>query len=141
MNTEVISNNQPHKVTLAEGSTVAKGKSAISGEVTVHRTLESEKSKVPEESQTPDRFSGDVDNIKTTKSTVGIPAELQKMALPSAKLGKELGKDYLKESALVAQKTKDLSGTVDSQDMNFPARLIHLKIENDKVRKEIESLE
>jgi len=138
MSDEIIRSNQPHKVTLAEGSLVAKGHTASEGDVTIHRTLAAEKSTIQEEIKAPERFSGAPDEIKSAKTKIDIPAAMQKVALLSAQLGKTITPQVLASSDVRAIKAQDPTANVDQEDMNFPARLIHLKIENDKVRKLIE---
>ncbi len=125
---QFVRNQEPHEVSLSEGSRVAKGKSFDAGAPVVRQLIvdsesldiaqafDDRKVKLPEPISTPPLNEANL-IVEIVAVVEGNP--------PNAKL---------------ALPTKAAIAVVETE-MNFPARLIHLKIENDRVRTELDSLE
>ena len=127
---QFIRNKNPHEVSMPEGSRVAASKSAEVGSPTVRQVLSepdvgvvesfSESSRVePPPSITP----------KVLNDVILARPKLDSMLLPDAQEGL---------NQLLPTENLDLD---PEPEMNFPARLIYLKLENDKVRSELDTLE
>lgn len=126
---QFIRNKDPHQVTMPEGSHVATSKTADVGGPSVRNTL------IDEQVQS----SEAIDPLLNL--TYEIPNPVKQLG--ELKLGQ---KDDLPKLAKASEAVKIESEPTFSveyfeAEMNFPARLIHLKIENEKVKSEIDELD
>jgi hypothetical protein len=124
---QFIRSKVPHEVSMPEGSQVAKSKSADVGSPTIRQVLVETDTHAPEEI-TEDSLviSPTIETKVLNDVTLNIKAPEAPQNLPQPE------KSYAKELS-------DLVG--DEPEMNFPARLINLKIENDKVKVQLDRLE
>lgn len=124
-----IRNKEPHQVSMPEGSRVAASKSADVGGPSVRNTLVNDEQIISEEIDPLLNLSVDLPEVvretaefylqhKESISDVASSASLPKYVSPPS-----FSAEYIET------------------EMNFPARLIHLKIENDKVKNEMIELE
>jgi hypothetical protein len=139
---EFFPSNAPHHVEMPEGSNVAKSKSAQVGtdirrvakdENIVEEALEI----APEHTILLQSASATATNIiklapqeKKELKTVAIPS-----SAPAAKA--EAGADARVRTAFVEADFE----TEEMVEMDFPARVIQLKIENDAIREELKALD
>jgi hypothetical protein len=138
---EFFPSHAPHHVEMPEGSNVAKSKSAQVGNdirrVAKDETIADEELKIAAENMIAVKDAAAVSNIvklppKGTKElkTIGI-----KTSEPDAKAGTALGLSS-DEDVLEAE-----FETEEMVEMDFPARVIQLKIENDAIREELKALD
>ena len=135
---QFIPSGMPHSVEMPEGSHVAKSKSGKAG-TEVRRTEQ-------------DHFAHDQEivvdanqvlltNTAVTDNLVKVPRsdniERASKALKPGSVAKG------RKSAATADPQSPEQPVYDTEmpEMNFPARLIHLKVENDAVRAQLESLQ
>lgn len=126
---QFIRNKDPHQVSMPEGSRVAISKSADVGGPTVRNTHIDDELLITEEVdpllnlsfQLPELVKNPVDfNFKSKDELLTAP-EIEEVV--SIEIQPSFSAEYIEA------------------EMNFPARLIHLKIENDKVKDELDKLE
>jgi len=126
---QFIRNKDPHQVSMPEGSRVAASKSADVGGPTVRNTNVDDELLISEEVdpllnlsfQLPELVKNPVDfNLKSKDELLTAP-EIEEVV--STEIQPSFSAEYIEA------------------EMNFPARLIHLKIENDKVKDELDELE
>ena len=139
---EFFPSHAPHHVEMPEGSNVAKSKSAHVGtdirRVAKDENIAEEDLEIaPENTILLQSASAAANNIvklppqeKKELKTVAI-----KSAAPPAKAG-----DASEASAREAQIEAEFE-TEEMVEMDFPARVIQLKIENDKIREELKALD
>lgn len=126
--TQFIRSTEPHEVNLPEGSHVAKSRSADAGEPVVRQLIvESEPLEIVQ--VLADR------RVDLPPPISGLPladATLKVAAIedPGAASVRPADEQWARSEASVLEPATD-----------FPARLIHLKIENNKVRGELDGLE
>jgi hypothetical protein len=139
---QFIPSSIPHSVEMTEGSHVAKSRSGQAG-TEVRRTEQ-------------DRFAQDqeieVEAHQVIMATTAAASE-NKIKLPPRdnieRASKPLRASSMSESASRMKSAPSVSGDANQRtvydtempEMNFPARLIHLKLENDAVRSQLESLQ
>ena len=139
---EFFPSHAPHKVEMPEGSNVAKSKSAQVGtdirRVDKHEQIEGEDLEVHP------------DNTILLQSSAGAASNMVKLQ-PQEK--KELKTVEIKSSKDPANATTNAAAanapsnaiaefeTEEMVEMDFPARVIQLKIENDKIREELKALD
>ena len=135
---QFIPSGMPHSVEMPEGSHVAKSKSGKAG-TEVRRTEQ-------------DHFAQDQDievdanqvlltNTAVTDNLAKVPRRenIERAAKPLIPGG---GTKVRKAAATAgAKSTERVVYDTEMLEMNFPARLIHLKVENDAVRAQLESLQ
>ena len=122
----VISSGAAHEVSVAPGSSVARSHVAVPRETVIRQNAVVE----PEYLDLGDPPERDTLAIGKPK-----PAEPEKEA--PAPLGNR-GRLFTAEPTAPASVAEDEEM---APEMNFPARLIHLKVENDAVRAQLESLQ
>jgi hypothetical protein len=127
-----IPSSEPFKVSMPEGSTVARSQSANVGD-DVRRVLAD------------DEFVNVEDNVEEHSLRLQSSGGVKVANL--AKLGSGVGNAskkplFTKSSPQVAASTADSKEEerLALLEMDFPARVVHLKIENDTVRKQINEL-
>jgi len=124
---ELIRSGAPHEVSVAPGSTVAKSRSASPRETVIRQNVAGEPEYV------------DVgDPVERNTVAVGKPA-LDAQAASDAALVSNRGRLFTAEPIKPPPAEED-AGEI-APEMNFPARLIHLKIENEKMRSVLDGLE
>ena len=124
---ELIRSGAPHEVSVAPGSTVAKSRSASPRETVIRQNVAGE----PE-------YVDVVDPVERDTLAIGKPR-------PDATHASEAAAVTNRGRLFTAEPIKpppvdDEPGEI-APEMNFPARLIHLKIENDKMRSMLDGLE
>lgn len=135
---QFIPSGMPHSVEMPEGSRVAKSKSGKAG-TEVRRTEQ-------------DHFAQDQDiavdanqvlltNTAVTDNLAKVPRSenIERAAKPLTPGGGTKGRKAAATTG--AQSTERVVYDTEMPEMNFPARLIHLKVENDAVRAQLESLQ
>ena len=168
----IIKTNQPHSVTMPEGTNVAVGKKGEEGTPAVRKVLADPDEHVVEHlvmdggvsksidqnvsvnaqdpnykgyqsaAEMPDRF---VSNEKSA----GIPPPARK-SIDVTKLDsnlkpqeKAVGADAIESKAATNEVAAEISKPVyaEEPEMDFPARVINIKIENDQLRVRLDKLE
>jgi glutaredoxin-related protein len=124
-----IRNKEPHQVSMPEGSRVAASKSADVGGPSVRNTLLDEEHIVAEE----------IDPLLNL--SVELPEVVRKIAEIDLQKKNIISQVSIAENLPRYVSQPSFSTEYIEAEMNFPARLIHLKIENDKVKSEILELE
>ena len=133
---QFIPSGMPHSVEMPEGSRVAKSKSGSAG-TEVRRTEQ-------------DHFAHDQE-IAVDANQIHLQAN-NAVADNLVKIPRsdniERGSKALKPASAAKQRNSADTQTpeqvvydTEMPEMNFPARLIHLKVENDAVRAQLESLQ
>ena len=168
----IIKSNQPHSVTMPEGTNVAVGKKGEEGTPAVRKVLADPDAHVVEHlvmdggvsktidqnvsvnaqdpnykgyqsaAEMPDRF---VSNEKSadipppTRKSVDI-TKLDSILKPQ---DKAVGADANESKAVTNEVAADISKPVYAaeSEMDFPARVINIKIENDQLRARLDKLE
>ncbi len=129
-----IPSSEPFKVTMPEGSTVARSQTAQVGN-DVRRVLADDEFvnvEVHVDENTVLLQSGG------GRKSVGFARKKDSsLANPSARLTKT--NDALAQVAALAADSKE-EDRLAILEMNFPARVVHLKIENDAIRKQLNEL-
>jgi len=139
---EFFPSHAPHKVEMPEGSNVAKSKSAQVGtdirRVDTHEQIEGEDLEVH-----PDNTILLQSSASAASNIVKLPPQ-QKKDLKTVAIASS--KDAAK--AITSDATAIAPGdaiaefeTEEMVEMDFPARVIQLKIENDKIREELKALD
>jgi hypothetical protein len=124
---QFIRSQVPHEVSMPQGSQVAKSKSADVGSPTIRQVLVETDTHAPEE---------------ITEDSLVISPTIETKVLNDVTLttkAPEAPQNLPKPEKSYAKELSDLVG--DEPEMNFPARLINLKIENDKVKVQLDRLE
>ena len=122
----VISSGAAHEVSVAPGSSVARSHVAVPRDTVIRQNAVAE----PEYLDLSDPSERDTLVIGKPK-----PAEAENEV---ATIGVNRGRLFTAEPTAPAV---DDSAQEVSPEMNFPARLIHLKVENDKMRAVLQELE
>jgi hypothetical protein len=125
-----IRNSSPHEVSMPEGSRVAASKSAeIAGPAVRQLLAENESAVLPE-----------IVSPSSNDSLLPGPANVLKEVILAQR---ESHVDEPRSSPDVSQAVQaTFKQELEAEpEMNFPARLIYLKLENDKVKSELDSLE
>jgi hypothetical protein len=168
----IIKSNQPHSVTMPEGTNVAVGKKGEEGTPAVRKVLADPDDNVVEHmvmdggvsktidqnvsvnahdpnykgyqssADMPDRF---VSNEKSadipppTRTSVDI-TKLDSILKPQEKA---VGADAIESKAVTNEGAAEISKPVyaEEPEMDFPARVINIKIENDQLRARLDKLE
>jgi hypothetical protein len=126
---QFIRNKDPHEVSMPEGSRVATSKSADVGGPTVRNTQVDDELLVSDE----------VDPLLNL--SLQLPELVKDRGEFNLKIKDELPIPPKFEEAVSIEKESSFSAEYIEAEMNFPARLIHLKIENDKVKSELDKLD
>ena len=146
---QFIPSGRPHSVEVAEGSHVAKSKSANVG-TEVRQNTRDRFAQEHEIEIDPNKIvlttgAGAMDN--TVKLPRGDTIERASKPIatgePAARASKDLnpaGSQASARSGAPAVRERPVYD-VEMQEMNFPARVIHLKVENDAVRAQLEDLQ
>ena len=136
---QFIPSSMPHSVEMPEGSRVAKSKSGQAG--TEVRRNEQDHFAQDQE------IAVDANQVLLTSTAVAdslvkIPRS-DNIARASKALNPSSGFTADGKPAPVAGEAADERPAYETEmpEMNFPARLIHLKVENDAVRAQLESLQ
>jgi hypothetical protein len=123
----LIRSGAPHEVSVAPGSTVAKSRSASPRETVIRQNVAGE----PEYVDVVDPVERDT--LAIGKPRVDVPHTSEEAVV--ANRGRLFTAEPTKPPPV-----EDEAGEI-APEMNFPARLIHLKIENDKMRSMLDGLE
>ena len=125
-----IRNSSPHEVSMPEGSRVAASKSAEIAGPAVRQLLAEDESAVLPEIVAP---------TSSVSPLPGPPSVLKEVILSQ----RESHVDVPRASPDVQEAVHEsFNQELEAEpEMNFPARLIYLKLENDKVKSELDSLE
>jgi len=126
---QFIRNKDPHQVTMPEGSHVAASKSADVGGPSVRNTLIDEEVNITEA----------VDPLLNL--TYEIPDPVKKLGDFKLEKKDDLPKVAKVDEPVPIESEPTFSTEYIEAEMNFPARLIHIKIENDRVKSEIDELD
>ena len=126
---QFIRNKDPHQVSMPEGSRVATSKSADVGGPSVRNTSVEDELIISEE----------VDPLLNL--AFQLPEIVKKPVYLNLKINDDLSVDSKLEEVVEIDIEPSFSAEYIEAEMNFPARLIHLKIENDKVKNELDELE
>ena len=126
---QFIRNKDPHQVTMPEGSHVATSKSADVGGPSVRNTLIDEEVHITEA----------VDPLLNL--TYEIPDPVKKLGDFKLEKKDDLPKVAKVDEPVPIEPEPTFSTEYIEAEMNFPARLIHIKIENDRVKSEIDELD
>lgn len=126
---QFIRNKNPHEVSMPEGSRVATSKSADVGGPTVRNTQVDDELLVFEE----------VDPLLNL--SLQSPELVKDRLEFNLKIKDELSTHPEFEKVVHIESEPSFSAEYIEAEMNFPARLIHLKIENDKVKSELDELD
>jgi hypothetical protein len=126
---QFIRNKDPHQVSMPEGSRVATSKSADVGGPSVRNTHVDDELLISEEVDPLLNLSFELPEIVKTPVDFNL------------KLKDELSIAPEFEVAVKIENEPSFSAEYIEAEMNFPARLIHLKIENDKVKNELDELD
>jgi len=136
---QFIPSGKPHSVEMPEGSHVAKSKSGKVG-TEVRRNEQDHFAQDQEialdENQVILKGSASTDNLVKVPRSDNIERAAKALSPASAATAR-------KKAALGANPPARELPVYDTEmpEMNFPARLIHLKVENDAVRAQLESLQ
>ena len=168
----IIKSNQPHSVTMPEGTNVAVGKKGEEGTPAVRKVLADPDSHVVEHvvmdggvSKTTDQnvsvnahdpnYKGYQnaaempDRFVSNEKSADIPPPARK-SVDVTKLDsnlkpqeKAVGADAIESKAATNKVAAEISKPVyaEEPEMDFPARVINVKIENDQLRARLEKLE
>ena len=124
-----VRNKEPHQVSMPEGSRVAASKSAEVGGPSVRNTLIDDEQIISEEIDPLLNLSIKLPEVARKTSEFNLT---NKAVIADVSNAETLPK-YVNPPSFSAEYIE--------AEMNFPARLIHLKIENDKVKNEMIELE
>jgi hypothetical protein len=138
---EFFPSHAPHKVEMPEGSNVAKSKSAQVGSdirrVAKDETIADEEIQVAAENIIALESSAAVSNIVKLppQDVKRLKTVAIKTAGSSAKAGAQLDANSGEDGLEAEFETEEMV------EMDFPARVIQLKIENDAIREELKALD
>ena len=149
---EIIHSNQPHQVSIPEGSHVAVAKTGTPQEPSVHKNYRPGTAQEPE--QAPDRYSPDTSQEPAARMAGSTPAEVpDRTNLAKTPLQTPVDRMASDVPAAKPASAQDSSSAVDSSiehdalpehempEMDFPARVVHLRIENEELRTRLDNLE
>ena len=139
---EFFPSHAPHKVEMPEGSNVAKSKSAHVG-TDIRRVDTSEQIEGEELEIHPDNMILLDTGATAASNIVKLPPQ-EKKALKTAAI-KATGVPARAQTG-AAQASASIDGieefeTEEMVEMDFPARVIQLKIENDQIREQLKALD
>jgi hypothetical protein len=135
---EFFPSHAPHHVEMPEGSNVAKSKSAQVGtdirRVDTHEQIEGEDLEIHP------------DNTILLQSSAGAASNIVKLQPQGKKELKtvEIKSSNAKTSAAAANAPSNAIAEFETEEMvemDFPARVIRLKIENDQIREQLKALD
>jgi hypothetical protein len=126
---QFIRNKDPHQVSMPEGSRVATSKSADVGGPSVRNTNVDAELIIPEE----------VDPLLNL--SFQLPELGRSLVDFNLNIKDELSTSPELDEIISVKNEPSFSAEYIEAEMNFPARLIHLKIENDKVKNELDVLD
>jgi len=135
---EFFPSHAPHKVEMPEGSNVAKSKSAQVGtdirRVDTHEQIEGEDLEIHP------------DNTILLQSSAGAASNIVKLQPQEKKELKtvEIKSSNATTSATAANAPSNAIAEFETEEMvemDFPARVIRLKIENDQIREQLKALD
>lgn len=139
---QFIPSSAPHSVEMSEGSSVAKSKSGKAG-TEVRRTdqdhFAQDQEIVVDANQVVLTSSALNDNLAKAPRSENI--ERASKALSPSSGAKRPGTASAASATANAQTPDQTVYDTEMPEMNFPARLIHLKVENDAVRAQLETLQ
>ena len=124
-----IRNKDPHQVSMPEGSRVATSKSADVGGPSVRTMLVDDEQIISEEIDPLLNLGVELPDVARRVSEFNLKDKAVITAVSSA------------ENVPKYESPPSFSAEYLEAEMNFPARLIHLKIENNKVKNEMIELE
>ena len=168
----IIKTNQPHSVTMPEGTNVAVGKKGEEGTPAVRKVLADPDEHVVEHlvmdggvsksidqnvsvnaqdpnykgyqsaAEMPDRFVSNEKEVKVppaSRTSIDI-TKLDSILNPQEKAS---GADAIESKAATPAVEAEISKPVyeEEPEMDFPARVINIKIENDQLRSRLDKLE
>lgn len=144
---QFIPSSKPHSVEMPEGSRVAKSKSAHTGD-DIRRNEHDEHAPVEVIEVSTNmvllKNSGSVsteNRIKRPENTAAELANRRVAVSQSAVKGAITERDGAALGASATSEDKSNRYTTEMQEMNFPARVIQLHIENEHVREQLKALE
>jgi len=123
-----IRSGAPHEVSVAPGSTVAKSRSASPRETVIRQNVAGE----PEYVDVSDPMERDA--VAIGKPKPDDPASAENVV--AANRGRLFTAEPTAPLPLPEEEAQEIA-----PEMNFPARLIHLRIENEKMRAVLDELE
>ncbi|MFM6990316.1 MAG: hypothetical protein ACKOWD_03305 [Rhodoferax sp.] len=139
---QFIPSGRPHSVEVAEGSHVAKSKSANVGtevrQNTRDRFAQEQEIEIDPHQIVLTTSAAAPDN--TVKLPRGDTIERASKPIGSGGPAARSAKDTPPAGGQPAARERPVYD-VEMQEMNFPARVIHLKVENDAVRAQLEDLQ
>ena len=144
---QFIPSSKPHSVEMPEGSRVAKSKSAHTGD-DIRRNEHDEHAPVEVIEVSPNMVLLKNTGGASTENRVKLPdntatelANRRGAARPSAKTSATAANGGTALGASAKGEDKSNRYTIEMQEMNFPARVIQLHIENENVREQLKALE
>jgi len=126
---QFIRNKDPHQVSMPEGSRVATSKSADVGGPSVRNTHVDVELLISEEVDPLLNLSFQLPELVTNPADFNLKIKNEPSTVPDS------------EEIVSIESEPSFSADYIEAEMNFPARLIHLKIENDKVKNELDELD
>lgn len=128
-----IRNNEPHQVSMPEGSRVAVSKSADVGGPSVRKTVAEAEDLILEAVDPLLNLAYDTPDVVRNLTDFELKEKYSdsEVTEPSERVFQEIN----------VEKSPVFTTEYIETEMNFPARLIHLKIENDKVKGELDELD
>jgi len=126
---EIISSGAAHQVSVAPGSHVAKSHVAAPHETVVQQHAVVEPAHIPD-SEPPDRKAVSIGQPKPEE----VPHEAPAVTANRGRL-------FTVEPTAPPPKPSQDAGDEHEPEMNFPSRLLHLKMENEKMRAVLDELE
>lgn len=136
---QFIPSGMPHSVEMPEGSHVAKSKSGSVG-TEVRRTEQDHFAQDHEIAVDANQIHLQASNA-TAENLVKIPRSDNIERASKALQPASDAKGRKKTAKADAQAPKKVVYDTEMVEMNFPARLIQLKVENDAIREQLESLQ
>lgn len=136
---QFIPSGMPHSVEMPEGSHVAKSKSGSVG-TEVRRTEQDHFAQDHEIAVDANQIHLQASNA-TAENLVKIPRSDNIERASKALKPASDAKGRNKTATADAQAPKKVVYDTEMVEMNFPARLIQLKVENDAIREQLESLQ
>ena len=140
---EFFPSHAPHHVEMPEGSNVARSPSAHVG-TDIRRVQRDEEEPVEEITLQAHEVLVQA-NDKTITNVVKLPPpsakELKTASIGSATDAGKAGQGSTSASGATGQAQEEEFETEEAVEMDFPARVIQLKIENDVVRTQLQALD
>jgi hypothetical protein len=128
-----IKSSEPFKVAMPEGSTVARSQKAKVGD-DVRRVLADDEFVNVEDTHLDNVQSGASGGLKNSSFVTGARASSSRSQTQTSKLNSPEA-----QAAALAADSKE-EERLAMLEMNFPARIVHLKIENDTIREQLNEL-